>query len=343
MDWKLISLGSIGLFAFLINAISQISNQQYSIDANEKAVAMHTDEIERELNEANNKISLVDALNKRENKEIQDEINSWKRLNNFESRKREVHRLCENEMVEFKDSINYYDKKQSIIDAADDELQAFKESIDFDYEVKTREKIIDEAKSLYKKKCKLYDVAASDDSVSEDAGALKAKAKSAMDETVKDTKSEINELKNKVEAEKNKINRKKQNELRALEYELQSTKTRLNKQETEQINAIEKEFENAKKDIRQRVIAKRTDDEISALSEYDKFKDRLSDQKIADADCAMDIYNNTPAYNKIAAYLKSIKCPKWFVGLVGILPMVPAGYLFFGYAKFVMQTISAMQ
>lgn len=342
MNWKLISLGSIGIFWMIISALNEAANRQLSVDAGEKAITLHSEETNAELDDANSKIKLCDELNKRENKEINDQTNAWKKLNNYENRKREIHRAAENELVEFKDSISYYDKKQAIIDEAEDELQAFKESIDYDYEVKSREKIIDDAKNLYKKKCKVYDTYSDDADTAEDAATMKAKAKAVMDESIKDAKAEINEFKSKAEAEKNKINRKKQADLRELESELQATKTRLNKQEAEQIAAIEKEYEDAKNDIRESVYLKRTEDEIKALETYDQCKERLNDQKITDADKAMDIYNNTPTHEKMAAFLKKSKCPKWFVGLIAVLPMVPAGYLIEQYCAFVFKTIKAM-
>lgn len=342
MNWKLISLGSIGIFALIVNMISEAADRQLSVDAGEKAVKLHSAETEQQITEANDKIALVDALNKREQKEIRDETNSWMKLNNYESRKREVHRACENEMVEFRESVNYYNRKQSILDEADDKLTAVKESMDYDYEIKKHEGTIDDAKSLYKKKCKLYDIAGNDDAVSEDAAAMKAKAKAAMDETVKEAKDSIKELKSKLDVEANKINREKQAELRDLEYELQSEKTRLAKVENEQLDAIEKELSIAKDDIRAKVIAKRTDEEVAALSDYEQCKDKLSDQKIADADKAMDIYNSTPSYERMGAYLRKIKCPKWFAGLVAVLPLIPAGYLGFVYGNFVVKTLKAM-
>ena len=342
MNWKLMSIGSLGIFGMIMTVIYSLADDQLSVDAGKKAIEMHSAQIESELKDANSKIELVDELNKRENKEIQEEISKWRKLNNYESRQREIHRATENEMLEFKGSIDYYNRKQSILDAADDKLTAVKESMDYDYEIKKFEKSIEEAKSLCKKKCRLYDIAANDESVSEDVDSMKNKAKAVRDETIKEAKDGIKELKNKIESESNKINREKQAELRDLEYELQSTRTRLNKQETEKSDALNKEYCDAKDAIREQVIAKRTEEEIAALSDYDQYKERLNDQKIADADQAMDIYNNTPSHEKIASYLKSSHCPRWFAGIVGTLPMIPAGYLFFSYGRFVYRTLRAM-
>ena len=342
MNWKMISVGSLSIFAIVLQMIDAAANRRLSLDAGEKAVTMHSAETQSALDDAQKKIDLVNNLNKREAKELNDRTNSWKKLNNYESRKRDIHRSSMAELEEFKDSIDYYGKKQNIVDAADDELLAFKESIDYDYEIKAKETIISDAKNRYKKQCKLYDIAANDENMSDDVSTLKNKAKEAMDDTVKTTKAEIQELKNKVDSELNKINRKKQSELRELELELQSTKTRLQKQEEEAIKAVDEEYKAAKDAIRSEIDAKRTEEELTALSEYEQSKDRLNDQSSTDASVALDIYNNTPRHEKFAGYLRSIKCPRWFAALCGTLPLIPAGFLIFSYGKFVVKTVAAM-
>lgn len=343
MNWKAIALGTIGISSIILSYIDSAADKQLSKDAGKKAISDRSETTRRELNDAQKTIDLADEVSKRERKEINDQLNKWKKVNDYDDRLRSIHQKAVDELSEFKASINYYDRKQDIEDEAEDAIEAFKESIDYDYEIDELEEEIEDAKSLYKKHCKLYDIAGGgDDDVSDAVGELKKSEKEKMDSAVKKANEKISELKAKVSAEKSKIDRKKQSELRELEQELQSTKTRINKTETEETGLVKKEFEAAETQIREGVFAKRTQEEIAAQENYFMSKERLSRQKEIDAERAREFYTNTPKHEKWAAWLNENKCPKWFAVTVGVLPLVPAGYLISSYVGFLYRTVKAM-
>lgn len=343
MNWKAISVGALGIFSIIMSCIDSASDRQLSNDVKNMAVDARSDTMREELNSAQKTIDLADEVSKRERKEINEQIGKWKKLNDYDARLNDIHQRAVDELCEFKNSINYSSRKQDIEDAADDALESFKESIDYDYEIDELEDEIETAKSLYKKHCKLYEIAGNnDDDISDTVNELKKSEKEKMEETVKKAQGKISEIKAKVSSEKAKIDRKKQSELRELENELQTTRTRINKTESEETAVIKKEYETASEDIRKAVFSKRTDDEIAAQENYYYCKERIANQKDIDAKRANEFYNNTPRHEQWAAWLKQNKCPKWFVAGVGALPLLPAGYLIVNYVSFIYRTLKAM-
>lgn len=343
MNWKAISVGAIGIFSIIMSCIDSASDRQLSNDVKNMAVDARSDTMREELNVAQKTIDLADEVSKRERKEINEQIGKWKKLNDYDARLSDIHNRAIDELSEFKNSINYSARKQDIEDAAEDALEAFKESIDYDYEIDELEDEIETAKSLYKKHCKLYEIAGNnDDDVSDTVNELKKSEKEKMEETVKKAQGRISEIKSKVSSEKSKIDRKKQAELRELESELQATRTRINKTETDETALVKKEYETAAEDIRKAIFSKRTDDEISAQENYYACKERISKQKEIDSERAREFYKNTPRHEQWAAWLKTNKCPKWFVVTVGSLPLLPAGYLIVNYIGFLYKTVKAM-
>ena len=343
MNWKAISVGVLGIFTIILSGIDSASDRQLSKDVKTKAVDARSDTMRNELNEAQKTIDLADEVTKRERKEITEQTNKWKKVNNYDGRLSDIHQKAIDELRDFKTSINYFNRKRDIEDVAEDAIEAFKESIDYDYEIDELEEEIETAKSLYKKQCKLYEIAANnDDDISDTVSELKKSEKEKMDATVKKAQEKISEIKSKVSSEESKINRKKQADLRELENELQTTRTRIDKAESDDIATVKKEYNEAVEDIRKAVFSKRTEEELAAQENYYNSKERISKQKEIDAQRAQEFYTNTPKHERWAAWFNENDCPKWFVASVGSIPLIPAGYLIVRYVRFLYRTVKAM-
>ena len=343
MNWKAISFAMLGIGGFIGALIDSAADRQLYSDVNKKAVLDRDEKTVEKLDEALKNIELVDELNKRERKEIGDEVKKWKLANDYDGRLNRIHLDAENEIREFKESINYFDRKQEIEDKAESALDIFKESIEYDYEVEQLEDSIENAKLSYKKRSKLYDLAGhGDNDISDTVGELKKAEKEKMENAVKKAEDQIQELKNKVNAEKTKIDRLKNSELRTLENETSATSRKINQAAAEASDVIRKEFAAADADIRKKITDKRSDAENEAMDLYQESKDILEEQKIIDAKTARDLYANTPMHEKWANWFNAAGWPKWLVIGLGSLPFIPAGYLLFSYTKFLVQTVKAM-
>ena len=342
MNWKTTSIVSLGLSYFFAQLINTAANVQYSTDSDKRAIMNRDTNTVQKLEDAVNGINLADEVAKRERKEIDEQTKKWKFENNFEGRLKTIHQDAVNELNEFKQSIDYFDRKQGIIDEAENAIDIFKESIDYDYEIGNLEDDIDTAKSIFKKRSKLYDLAKDDEDISETADELKKAEKEKMDAAIKKAQDKIEEINSKVQNEKSKIERKKQSDLRELDKELASVKSRIEKAENEASEIVRKEFNLASEDIRNAVYKKRTDKEVKALDSRQEFVSYLEEQKRIDEHNALDLYESSSRSERWANWFKTNGWPKWLVGTIGVLPIIPATYLMVCYGKFVYQTLKAM-
>lgn len=343
MNWKLVSLGGAGLLTILGTMINWAAEEHYHKVAKEKAIDDVGKATKIKIAQAQEVLDIADEVEKRERKEVFDRVKAWKRQNNYDGRIRDIHSSVKEELNDFKNSINYFDRKQDIEDAYEDAIEAYKESIDYDYELSLYETAIEDAKDLYKRRCKRIDAASGSDSdISEALNDVKKSEKEKMDEAVSAAKNSIADLKSKLRSEENKLNRKKQSQLRELENELQAVKTRLNKSENDACGQIEADMRKAEEEIRADVLNKRSEIEISAIDRCDECVKLIDEQKDIEDKNAWLIYENTPASEKWAAYLKSEGVPKWLVVFAGALPLIPVGFGISKYVTFVYRVVRAM-
>jgi hypothetical protein len=344
MNWKLISLLSLGFGSLCYGLISSAADNHLSKNVGEMAVQQRAEGVDEDLKWANDNIKRADEIRARESKEIFDGVKAWKKQTNYDGQIRDIHMAHADELRTFRESINYDTRRQEFDDEYEDALDSFKESIDFDYEIDLANAEIRDAEAQYKRRCKRIDIASGgdDDELSDALKDAKKEAKEQMDETVKDAKSKITSLKNKVSNEENKLNRKRQASIRELDAELQPTKLRLQKSEQEACKILEDERIKATDGIREEVTRKRTEDEQKALDWYDESQTVISSQKRKDAELARDIYESTPEHKKWAGYLKDNGVPKFFVVAIGALPLIPTTYLVWKYVKFIWDVVRAM-
>lgn len=343
MNWRNISFGIIGIASAIGILVAESVDKYYSKKVDEKSLAQRDEATTDELNNAWEIVNNVDQMNKREAKELNEQVRQWKKLNNYDGKLRDIHQSVISELDDFKNSINYYERKQEIIDEADEELETFKDSIDYDYEIDTLNEDIEKAESIYKKRCRLFDISSSnDDDVSETVSNLKNAEKEIMNEAVKKAKSKIKELEADVANEKTKIDRKKQQQLKALESEISATKNQLDKRENDESSVIRQSFREAEQKFRSDIQGKRTDEETKALEKYDESHDTIDRIYREDAQRANSIYENAKPYEKWGEYLSNAGCPKWFFISVATVPFAAITYIGYAYVKFVVMTVENM-
>lgn len=343
MDWKLISLGTAGLMTIVASLIDAASDRRSYETAAIKAVKQRGEEANQELAAAKEVVKAVNDLTNKERKDFVTKIGAWKKESGYTDQIRDIHDGKMAELEEFKQSIDYSNRRKNIEDEFEDALEAYKESTDYEYGISVMEAKIDDAKERYKKRCKRIELAGgSDDDISDALNDIKKSEKEKMDEVIKECRSEISSMKNKISSEETKLNRKKQQSLRELESELQATKTRLNKEEEAECKVLQAKKSEEEKRIREEISAGRSELETQNLNRYDDAMAFINHQESLDAGRANDIYQTTPRYQKWADYLTDNDVPKWIVGLLGALPLIPAGYLIGGYVKFVYKVVRAM-
>lgn len=343
MNWKFISLISLGFGSLCYGLISSAADAHLAKNVDQMAIDKRAEGVDEDLKWANDNIRKADEIKARESKEIFDGVKAWKKETNYDGQIRDIHATHADELRSFRESIDYDTRRQDIEDEFEDALDSFKDSIDYDYEIDLAEAEIKDAEALYKKRCKNIDAASSlDDDISENLKNVKKEKKEEMEETVKEAKSKISSLKNKVSNEETRLNRKRQAAVRELDAELQPTKLRLQKSEQEACKVLEEERNKATAEIREQVTKKRTEDEQKALDWYDESQTVISAQKRKDSELAKEIYESTPEHEKWAGYFKANGVPKFFVVVIGALPLIPTSYLVWKYVKFVWNVVRAM-
>lgn len=343
MNWKFVSFGAAGLILAVIGMINDAANRNYKAIAVEKALESVSDETQNKIQDAENTIKLADSVEDRERKELFDLMKTWKRKNNYDVRVKEAHNKTISAMDEFKQSIGYFDRKQQIEDEYEAAVDVFKDSIDYDYELALQEASIEDAKDTYKKRCKRIDSASgSDDDISDALKDLRKSEKEKMDEAIKEAKSAISSLKSKLSTEENKLLRTKQQRLRELESELQATKSKLEKIESDTLGELYHEESKYREEARAMIESKRTADEKDALDRSFECSSYLKNNDNANADMAEHLFDTASKSEKWGKYLKSVNCPKWLVGFVGALPLIPVGFGVARYIQFIFDVIGAM-
>ena len=343
MNWKFISLVSLGFGTLIAGIISSAADNHLSQTAGDMAIDQRAEGVEDDLKWAHDNLDKADKITSRERKEILDGVRAWKREASYDEKIRDIHNSAVEELREFKESIQYNTRRQDIDDEFDDALDSFKDSIDYDYEMDLANAEIRDAEAVYKKHCKkIADASDGDDAISDALKDVKKSEKEKMDETVKEAKAKISSLKNKVQSEEARLNRKKQAAIRDLDQELQATKARLNKQETDACKILNDEKEKVENNLRKSVTGKRTEEEQKVLDLVDESRTVIDAQKRKDSELAKKIYETTPEHEKWAGYFKANGVPKFFVATLGALPLIPAGYLVGRYMKFIWNVLRAM-
>lgn len=343
MNWKLISLATAGFMGIAANYINEAANKHFLKISRERALMSISEETLDRLEKAKETVNLANEVATRERKAHSENMKTWKKEHNYDTRVRDIHQKTVEEMDEFKRSIGYFDRKQDIEDEYDDAVEAYKESVDYDYEVSLLEAEIEDAKNAYKKRCRKIEAATSgDDEISDALSDLKKSEKEKMDETVKEAKSKLSGMKNKLAAEESKLSRKKQQALRDLEGELQATKTKLEKIESEEMGKLYAEVNKYEEQSYESIEKLRSEKDKAALNEEDDALAFINSQKECDAKTATEIFENAPRYERWAEYLKAKECPRWLVAFVGALPLIPVGFAVEKYVKFVYHVVAAM-
>ena len=343
MNWKTIALGGGAVLCAAISGLATAVNQSYSRNAHDKAESFRTEEEKEELSAANEVIRLAEAVRNREGKELTEKMRDWDIKNSYKETVREINRTAAEAIDAFKESINYDDRKEEIEQAAEDAIESFKDSIDFDDKIESLNDDISMANELFNKRCRLYNIADTDDEAISDAVRdLKKIEKDKRDNAIRAAKDDIQELKDKVDKEKSEINRKMNSELRELDKELIQTKNSVEKKRVEQLSVIDKKRDKYKSEVMDAMNRSRTDAEVHALQNDLTCRSRVKEQDQIDAQRAVDFYRNAPNYEKWAAYMREKHVPKWVVAFVGSLPLIPACWGIWAYARFLWMTVKTI-
>ena len=343
MNWKLISLISLGFGSMVAGMISAAADRHMANAVDEMAIDQRDAGVEEDIAWAKDNIRKADEITARERKEVFEGVRSWKRANRYDEQMGEIHCTYLTGLREYKDSIDYDSRRQEIEDEFEDSLDAFKESIDYDYEIDLANAEIKDAESLYKKRCNKIDiVSGSDDEISDALKDIKKSEKEKMNETIKEAKDKISALKNKVSVEEVKLNRKKQAAIRELEQELNGRKNVLQKEENESMKVLTTECEKVTNELRDSVTKKRSEEDQKILDRLDESHTIIDSQTRKDAELAKELYENATESEKWAGYFKANGVPKFFIAIVGTLPLIPAGFIIWKYTKFVYNVVTAM-
>lgn len=343
MNWKFMSLITLGFGSLMYGLISSAADKHLADNVDDMAVEMRDEGTREDLKWAEDNLKKADEINTRERKEICDGIRKWKQSTDYDSRMREVHATATDGIREFKESINYEARRQDIDDEYEDSLNNFKDSIDYEYEIDLCNAEIQDAESTYKKHCRRLELAGGgDDDISDALKDVKKAEKDKMNETIKEAKGKISALKNKVSVEEQRLGRKKQAAIRELDQEVQPTKLRLQKEEQAACKLLEDEKAKAEFELRGEVIKKRTEEEQKVLDWVDESKTIMEAQTKKEYELAQKIYSEATESQKWAGYFKDKGVSKFTVGAVGVLPLIPAGYLVWKYIRFVTDVIRAM-
>ena len=343
MNWKAISLGAGGLLFMAISGLAAVVNQNYSQSANSKAESFRTEDEIAELKEAEEIMELAKNVRARESKELGDKLREWDVKNNYKETVREINKTANEAIEAFKESINYDARKEEIELAAENAIEEFKDSIDYDDKIRDLNGDVRTANEIYEKRCRLYNLADSDDEdISDTVKDLKKIEKDKRDSAVKEAKDRAKELREQLDKEKSDITRKMNSELRDLDKELLQTKNSVEKTRTEQLSVIDRKRDAYKANILDGLSKSRTDAEVHALEENTKSWNRVKDQEAIDAQRAIDFYKNAEAYEKWAAYFRDKNVPKWVVATVGTLPLIPVAWGTWSYIRFLYMTVKTI-
>lgn len=343
MNWKFISLISLGFGSLMYGLISSAADRHLADNVEDMAVEMRDDDTKEDIRWAENNLKEADKITARERKEICDGIRKWKQSSDYESRIRDLHNNTVDGIREFKESINYDARRQDIDDEYEDSLDSFKDSIDYDYEIDLANAEIQDAESVYKKHSRRIELAGGgDDDISDALKDVKKAEKEKMNEAIKEAKGKISALKNKVSAEETRLGRKKQAAIRELDLEIQPTKLRLQKEEQAACKLLEDEKAKVEAEIRSEVVGRRTEEEQKVLDWVDESKTIMETQTKKEHELAQKLYSDASESEKWAGYFKDNGISKFAVGAVGVMPLVPVGYLVWKYVRFVTDVIRAM-
>ena len=340
MNWKLIAAGSMVVINAGFGLLELAADRHLKRVAKERATNIRPEDEMNAFKEANDKLSAYRKLQEREKGAINRQVETAKREMRYDARKKDIYDNINAGVEQFKNSIGYDMNKNRFMDDYDNGLSAFKESIDYDDKISDLEKAIKDAKDIYEEKKRVLDLAG--DNVSDATSTARMEIEKAKGKAVSEAETKIKALKDQVEAESKRLNKIKQEEIQKLEKQVLNEKTRLQNSAQKDLDILEDELRQAKMDIAKNVEAARSAEDIEAIESYDANKETISQQKIMDEQRATDIYESTPHHERLAEWLKKHQVPKWCVAVVGMLPLIPLGYLTFKYVGLVVDVIGAM-
>lgn len=340
MNWKLIAAGTMVVINAGFGILEIAADRHLKKTAKAKAMDIRPDDEIDAVNVANERLSAYKKLQEREQGVIKHKLETAKKTMRYDARKKEIYANLDSGLEQFKDSIGYDISRNAAIDNYDNGLAAFKESIDYDSNMSTYERMIKEAKDLYEEKKRVLDLAG--DNVSDATSTARMEIEKAKGKAVTEAETKIKALKDQVEAESKRLEKIKQSELQKLESQVLNEKTRLQKSMQKDLDILEDELRDARLEIAKDIEMSRTADDIDAIESYDRNKEVLHQQKLMDDQRAADIYESTPHHEKLASWLKKHQVPKWCVAVVGLLPLIPLGYLTFRYVGLVVNIIKVM-
>ena len=341
MNWKLISVVALGGAQVMLSAVNIASKAYLRKTAKVKAVDIRPEEETEILRKAKDELEAYANLKKTEEKGMANLVDAWKKDTRYDDRKRDIYQALEDEVAQFKTSIGYETKKQAAIDTCENELAAFKESIEYDTKISELEGKISEARKAFEDKSKIADIW-SDGSTTTFASEAKLQAEKEKNKIVAEAESKIKELKAQVDTKKKALEKVKQNDIQKLESQVLNEKTRLQKSTNAELDKLEKELATAKDEFSRDIAEMRTDADREAIRRHNENWETVKEQSFTDARRAADICEETPAHVRIAEWLGAKKVPRWVVAVLGILPLIPLGYLTGQYIALVANVICAM-
>ena len=341
MNWKLISAVTLGGMQLALMAVNTASKAYLRKTAKVKAVELRPSDESEVYEMAKEELETYDILRKAEEKAMTAKLDSWKKEARYDDRKRDIYQTLNDEVEQFKTSISFEAKKQSAIDICENELNAFKQSIDYDLKVSDLEGEIAKAKKVFEDKSAIADIW-SGDSTTTFASEAKLQAEKEKNKVIAEAEAKIKELKSQVETKQKALEKIKQSDIQKLESQVLNEKTRLQKITNAELNKLEKELTDAKADISREIAEARTDVERVAIKHHHDNQETVKEQKFSDARRAVDICDETPVHERLADWLNAKKVPKWFVGVVGMFPLIPLGYLIGKYIQLVVKVITVM-
>lgn len=332
-----ITLGvcEIGLMVLCV-AANRHAVKRAKIDA----VAARPNDVAEAIKKAQERCGIFKQCKKKEDKILEDKLMDWQIANSFGARKIEIIDSVKKGVNNFKEEIGYFEKMDSFDDEFKASLEGFKKSISYDDTKASLEKTIKEAKTHYESQKRLFDLAGND--ISEEAMKLRHAAEESMNAKVKEASEKLKTLEQQITDEVDRLTKSKGEKVRVLEEKVAKEKLRLDKCSDGELEKLNKEFSNAKDDILKTIRKERSLEEQEAISMHEADVKRIRLQKEADAELANDILETRPGYERIGAYLKSKKVPKFVVGVVAALPMIPLGYLIGKYVQYVVLVIRGM-
>lgn len=287
-----------------------------------------------------NQVGLRSQVLEREKKQLKEQFAEWKKAEGIEKKKKNLYSAEDKALKEFKKTFGYQEALDKLETEKQESLDAFRTSIDYDDKIEELNEAIKDAEKKWEDQSKLFSSA--DDGISETANKLKHAAEDAKDAAVKKAKEQIAELEKNLDAETDIWDKKIQKTKREYEEKINREKNRLHEKTAKAINKLDEECDQAYQDLCHDIQNKRTDDEFEAITFYDdnckliETHDRIDELK------ALEIFQNTPAHERLAWWFKEHHWGKAVVLGTGMLPALAVGFLVSEYFAFLLKIVRAM-